>query len=255
MTDRRARLSEILPAAAVAVASLVVLVKSARGDFRAMVTFPFIFALVVLVLAGISLIAQRRKITRSAALLTVAAILLAVAAPVAQTIALRQQRLSAEKAALAELAGTPGAKIRYIEAFNLDKEAPDALRFGDRVTLLNFWATWCEPCRAEMPMLDRFRREHLDRAFDLVGVTQLYGDPDGADEEIEQIRSFLDKLGTSYPVVVADRNGQAFSDYRAESLPTSVLLDRSGRIVDFAIGASGTERLLEQALTLLAGAR
>jgi thiol-disulfide isomerase/thioredoxin len=252
MTDRRALLAEILPPAAVAVGSLVVLIKSARGDFRAMVTFPFVFALVVLVLAGISLIVQRRRITRPEVLLTVAAILLAVAAPVAQTIALRQQRLSSEKAALAELAGTPAAEIRYVEAFNLDGEVPDTLRFGDRVTLLNFWATWCEPCRAEMPMLDRFRREHSDRAFDLIGVTRLYEDPDGVDEEIEEIRSFLDELGTSYPMVVADRNGRAFSDYRAESLPTSVLVDQSGRIVDFAIGASGTERLLEQALTLLA---
>jgi thiol-disulfide isomerase/thioredoxin len=252
MTASRSRLSESLRPAAVAVASLVVLIKSARGDFRAMVTFPFIFAFAVIVIAGISLIAQRRKIARSAALLTVAAIFLALAAPVAQTITLRRQRLSSEKAALGELAGTPAPEIRYIEAFNLDKEAPDALRFGDRVTLLNFWATWCEPCRAEMPMLDRFRREHSDRAFDLVGVTRLHGDPDGADEEIEQIRSFLDQLSTSYPVVVADRHSQVFTDYRAESLPTSVLIDRSGRIVDFAIGASGTERLLEQALTLLA---
>jgi peroxiredoxin len=96
----------------------------------------------------------------------------------------------------------------------------DSLR--GRVVLLNFWATWCAPCRVEMPGFQDVHDEHRDDGFTVLGVST---DAGGR----APVLAFLAEEGISYPVAMA--NGGIVNGYGgARVLPTSFLIDRGGRI-------------------------
>ncbi|GEM_PF-449070 len=84
--------------------------------------------------------------------------------------------------------------------------------------LLNFWATWCPPCRKEMPDLQRFHERYGDRAV-VLGINWA--------EEPEVVRAFLERYGVTY-LNVLDRQGKAFVLYRLTGLPTSFWIDEEG---------------------------
>lgn len=97
-----------------------------------------------------------------------------------------------------------------------------------RVVLVNFWATWCAPCRLEMPMLQRMHERHEPRGFALVGFSVDRGGADG-------VRDFLREYGVTYPVAVVGREvEEAFGGIRG--YPTSFLIDRSGVVRNVVIG-------------------
>jgi len=102
----------------------------------------------------------------------------------------------------------------------------DALR--GRVVLVNVWATWCGPCRAEMPLLQRMYERHRARGFVILGVSV-----DGAGDAV--VREFLRARGVTYPVAVVGPGGaHAFGAVRG--YPTSFLLDRDGVVRHAVIG-------------------
>jgi peroxiredoxin len=99
-----------------------------------------------------------------------------------------------------------------------------AAEFDGAVVLVNFWATWCAPCRAEMPMLADLHRELAGSGFDVVGI---------ALDEVDQVRSFAAELGIDYTILVGSTDVMmVVSQYgnRSGVLPYSVLLDREGII-------------------------
>ena len=101
----------------------------------------------------------------------------------------------------------------------------DALR--GRVVLVNVWATWCGPCRAEMPLLQRMYERHRDRGLVILGLSVDVGDA--------PVREFLRERGVTYPVAVVGPNGLgAFGGVRG--YPTSFLLDRDGVVRHEVIG-------------------
>ncbi len=96
----------------------------------------------------------------------------------------------------------------------------DSLR--GKVVLINFWATWCPPCRIEMPGFQSVYDENKDRGFMVLGVST-----DAAGRR--PVLDFLRDKGISYPVAMA--NGKMVNDYGgARVLPTSFLIDREGRL-------------------------
>lgn len=101
----------------------------------------------------------------------------------------------------------------------------DRIRIGElrgQVVLVNFWATWCPPCRLEMPGFQDVYEEYGDRGFTVLGLTT-------ENAPREEIRPFLAEHGVTYPVARATREVQrAFGGVTA--LPTSYLVDRQGRI-------------------------
>ena len=113
-------------------------------------------------------------------------------------------------------------------------------RLGGRPTVVNLWATWCVPCRREMPALEAAHVRHPDVQF--LGV-------DTKDRN-DWAQEFLPLVKVGYPQVV-DTDGRLLAALRSPGLPVTVVLDRSGRVVGRQIGAISDSRLAQ----LIAAAR
>jgi cytochrome c biogenesis protein CcmG/thiol:disulfide interchange protein DsbE len=124
-----------------------------------------------------------------------------------------------------------------------DGSAVTMAQLRGRAVLLDFWATWCPPCRAEAPIVDKISRRWSDRGVVVVGVdtdTAEQGDP----------REFALAHGLTYPIV-RDLSGAASRSYEIESIPTLVVVSRTGKVVAVRTGItddSEIERLLQRAL-------
>jgi peroxiredoxin len=101
--------------------------------------------------------------------------------------------------------------------------------FKDRVIFLHFWATWCAPCRGELPSIQKLYDTFKDREdFVLLAVS---GDPKGLDV----IEPFVQRMKLTIPVFW-DSKGQGHGLYGVRSIPITYLIDRSGRVIGGAMG-------------------
>jgi len=103
-------------------------------------------------------------------------------------------------------------------------ERISARDFDGQVVLVNFWATWCRPCREEMPMLVNLHHDYQDKAFQVVGI---------ALDDVQQARDFAAELGVDYPILVGSTDVMAVVQLYGNLsgvLPYSVLIDRDGII-------------------------
>lgn len=96
--------------------------------------------------------------------------------------------------------------------------------YKGKVVLLNFWATWCPPCRAEMPALVKWQREYRTRGLQVIGVTY---PPTKASE----VRQFIRSINVNYPVVLGSHETKTLFD-TGETLPYTVVIDREGKVRD-----------------------
>ena len=99
--------------------------------------------------------------------------------------------------------------------------------YAGSYVLLNFWATWCAPCRIEMPALERLHQELADRGLRIVGVD--------IGEETGDVRRFVEETGITFEIVI-DHDLSTGRVYAARSLPMTYILDPEGTIVARAIG-------------------
>lgn len=105
------------------------------------------------------------------------------------------------------------------------------LRLSDykgKVVLVNFWATWCPPCRAEMPDLIKMQREYRSKGLRVIGVTY-------PPEETKEVRQFIRKLGVNYPVALGTKETKTLFD-ETETLPLTVVIDRQGNVREIIEG-------------------
>ncbi len=122
-----------------------------------------------------------------------------------------------------------GAAMPDYTAMNLDGTKFDLASRRGKVVLLNIWATWCGPCRYEIPELQRIHDAYAPRGFEVVGVS--------VDESgIESVKQFIDEYEMRYPVAL-DPQGQLANLLQTSVLPTSVLVDRGGKIIWKKYGA------------------
>ena len=137
------------------------------------------------------------------------------------------------------------------------KQAPDfALKDGDgklvhltdyrgKVVLLDFWATWCGPCKIEIPWFMEMQRKNKDQGFEVLGVAM-------DDEGWETVKPFVSDLGVNYRVLMGnDMTAQLYGG--VDALPTTFLIDRTGRIAAVHVGLAskkdfedGIQQLLHQ---------
>jgi thiol-disulfide isomerase/thioredoxin len=111
------------------------------------------------------------------------------------------------------------------------------------VVLLNFWATWCPPCRRETPDLVALSKTYGPRGLQIAGISM-------DDEPASVVPAFVDKYHVPYPMLVPDRSfGLAGS---IESLPTTLLLDRQGRVARVYMGERSADEIAPDIERLLA---
>ena len=109
-----------------------------------------------------------------------------------------------------------------------------------KAVLVNFWATWCEPCKVEMPWLIKLQDKYGPQGLQIVGITS-----EETDEKT--IADFARKMGVNYPVVLGTT--KTVDSYGAtDGLPTSFFIDRSGKILAHFVGSPRDESSLEDAV-------
>jgi thiol-disulfide isomerase/thioredoxin len=129
-------------------------------------------------------------------------------------------------AATGMAAGKEAAPAFELTTLDGRRIASDSL--AGKVVLVNFWATWCAPCRLEMPGLERVWRARRDEGFVIVGVATDRSGPAG-------VREFAAERGVTYPIAMATAEMvRAFGGY--PGLPTSYLIDRDGRVRHRIVG-------------------
>jgi cytochrome c biogenesis protein CcmG, thiol:disulfide interchange protein DsbE len=164
----------------------------------------------------------------------------------AVVLVLLYQRAAPQAAAALGL-GKPGepAPAFTLSSLTGDSISLDSLR--GQVVLVNFWASWCPPCRVEMPGFERVYRERRDDGFVIVGIaTDRHAEAD--------IRAFVAEHDITYPILLA--TGQVVRDYGGvRALPESFLVDREGRIVHRVVGYFAEPALRSAVNRMLAPSR
>lgn len=131
------------------------------------------------------------------------------------------------------VASDRAANLKGREAFDftlkdLDGREVNLKSLRGKVVLLSFWATWCGPCRAEMPLIEKLHREFKDRGLVVLGINS---------ESPEIAREFFRKNKYTFTSLVDDR-GEVFRSYQASSIPMVVVIGRDGKILATRVGYS-----------------
>lgn len=118
--------------------------------------------------------------------------------------------------------------------------------YRGKVVILNFWASWCTPCKQEMPNLERVWQEFKDRGVVVLGIDVL--------DDMEDAAAFLEALKITYPNIFDPGNAR-MNTYRVTALPTTIFIDRQqrqrARFVGGYLGEAGYADLRRQVLDLL----
>jgi peroxiredoxin len=119
---------------------------------------------------------------------------------------------------------------RNAPVFTLNDLKGNTFRLSDyngKVILLNFWATWCPPCREEIKSLERLYQKYKDNDLIIFAIS--------LDRTPEKAKRFIKELAPSFPVLY-DYNAMVSKKYNVFSIPTTFLIDKKGRIVDIFFG-------------------
>ena len=124
--------------------------------------------------------------------------------------------------------------------FTVYTASGDPVKLSDmrgKPVVLNFWASWCPPCKAEMPDFDEICKEYDGKVtFMMVNLT------DGVQETVESARNFIHMMEYSFPVYY-DTDMDASNTYGIQSIPTTFFIDAEGKLIAYASGAMDGETL------------
>lgn len=139
-----------------------------------------------------------------------------------------------------------------VEGIEVGNRAPDfALRtldgkegrlsdFRGKKVIVNIWATWCPPCRAEMPDMQTFYEEYKNQGVEIVAVNLTK-----SEKNLEQVARFIEAYGITFTVVL-DEQGEVSQRYQAQAIPTSYVIDSAGIIRNKMIGPMSKDWMVEQ---------
>jgi len=131
-----------------------------------------------------------------------------------------------------------GKEAPAFEVKGLDATPYSLTALKGKFVLLDFWATWCSPCRMSMPILDRLNEEFKDQGLVIIGVD--------VEEEHDVVEAFVKKSPTAYPTVLSGDSG-ILRAYHVAGYPTFVLIGRDGKVLAYQVGFGG-EALLRAML-------
>lgn len=167
----------------------------------------------------------------------------------------QQMTISVDKAgatasmdsAAADLRGKPAA------VFTLTSNTGKRISLNDykgKPVLLNFWATWCTPCKVEMPWFEEFQKKYAAQGLQVIGINE---DDDAKSPEIQaQIKKVLENTGVDYTILMSDdKIANAYGGL--DVLPATFFIDRNGKIVAQAIGLAPKEEAEANIQKIVAG--
>lgn len=114
--------------------------------------------------------------------------------------------------------------------FTLKSSAGNNLRLSEfigQVVLINFWATWCSPCRKELPLLNELHERYNRAGFVLIGIN--------IDQDLDKAREFANSLGIKFPILF-DPVNEVSKSYGLSAMPTTIIIDRSGKTARVFLG-------------------
>jgi cytochrome c biogenesis protein CcmG/thiol:disulfide interchange protein DsbE len=137
-----------------------------------------------------------------------------------------------------------GAKMPEIGLTDLNGKQVSAASLAGKVVVVDFWATWCAPCKDEMPVLEKLYKKYGSKGLVVVGVS--------VDKDASNIKGFLKKIGVTFPVV-HDANHQVSGRYQPPRMPSSYIVDRKGivRYVHGGYRADDAAKIEKELVALL----
>lgn len=123
----------------------------------------------------------------------------------------------------AEPAGRSAAKVVELQGKTIDREPFDLADYRGKVVLLNVWASWCAPCKQELPELQSLHERWSSQGFSVIGISI---DKPGA---LGQVHALVDRFDLKYPIMF-DPDGQSVVELDVLGYPTSFILDKHGAV-------------------------
>jgi thiol-disulfide isomerase/thioredoxin len=118
---------------------------------------------------------------------------------------------------------------------SLDGKTVHLSDFRGKVVLLNFWATWCQPCKIEMPWFEQLQKQYAPDGLQVIGVAM-------DDASKEDVAKFAKNLGVEYPILLGKENvGDAYGG--VQFLPATFYVGRDGRVADKVFGLKGRDEI------------
>ena len=144
---------------------------------------------------------------------------------------------------IAELGGKmfkENVKILDAEIMNLDGKTSKLADYKNKVIMLNLWATWCQPCRAEMPSMQKMYNNYKNKDFTIIAVSQ--------GENLNTVKNFSNSNHYNFPIFI-DKNNEIARSYSTGSIPTTYLINKQGYLIAQFIG--GREWNSKEAIDLI----
>lgn len=149
--------------------------------------------------------------------------------------------ISADKSGASTAGQIPAPQQGFLAPdFELRTPAGETIKLSDlrgQAVLVNLWATWCPPCRAEMQSIEKVYQEYKDQGFTVLAVNMTYQDDASA------VMPFVHEQQLTFPIVL-DETGEMADAYQLHSLPSSYFIGRDGIIHEVVIGGPMAEALL-----------
>ena len=134
-------------------------------------------------------------------------------------------------------AGKPATALLGVTLPDPEGKDQPLAQWQGKVLVVNFWATWCAPCREEMPMFVRLQRDQGSKGLQFVGI---------AVDDADKVRKFAADLGVNYPVLIGGYGAMELSKTLGNSimaLPFTVIVDRGGKVVHTQLGPLKEDQL------------
>lgn len=128
----------------------------------------------------------------------------------------------------------PGQPAPNFELMTLEGETAVLDEYAGDVVLINFWATWCPPCKAEMPAINAFYEANQEKGLMVLGVN--------AQEDRATVSQFIETNGFTFPILL-DSVGDVARQFQVNSYPTTIIVDRNGTIQTIHNGLITAEQL------------
>jgi thiol-disulfide isomerase/thioredoxin len=152
-------------------------------------------------------------------------------------------RLIAAAVAAASLLAAPMAKLNF-SFKDITGKKVSLSDFKGKVILLDFWATWCVPCKQEIPGFIELQKKYGDRGLQIVGLS--------VDDSLNMAKQYATQMKMNYPILLAEGKEDILKAYDPiPSIPVSIIIDRDGRIVSRHLGIASTDVFEKEIVPLL----